>query len=160
MKTIFKLLIVLLTLFVTLSAENIDECKTDIYFGNGVWNTRTQAKESGNRLQKIIKREIIKNDLNLKAKYGEVKLQYNWGQGNMLDVLETYYQLREAGQVEDYQFFAVIYALTGANSTLTLSAVASQKLMEPFTRDWEQGNVDDSYKIYFEEINARKIKIL
>ncbi|MGK0255573.1 MAG: hypothetical protein ACI81I_000173 [Arcobacteraceae bacterium] len=49
-------------------------------------------------LQKIIDKKIIQGDPKLKAKYGQIKLQYNWGQGNMLDVLETFYQLKEAGQ--------------------------------------------------------------
>ncbi|DAB30570.1 MAG TPA: hypothetical protein CFH84_03330 [Sulfurimonas sp. UBA12504] len=155
MKNIIIFILIFFNFIVLAQAETINECKTDIYYGNGVWNQPDDAEDGRIELQ-----YLIDNNPELQAKYGEVKLQYNWGQGNMLDVLETYYQLREAGQVEDYQFFAVIYALTGANSTLTLSAVASQKLMEPFTRDWEQGNVDDSYKIYFEEINARKIKIL
>lgn len=160
MKNIFKLLMVLLTLFVTLSAENIDECKTDIYFGNGVWNSAKDTEKSIIQLQKVIDKEIIKNDPKLKAKYGQIKLQYNWSQGNMLDVLETYYQLREAGQVRDYQFFAVIYALSGANSTLTLSAAASQKLMASFTRNWEQGNVDEMWQKYYDESFKLSHKVL
>ena len=152
MKNIFKLLIVLLTLLVTLSAENIDECKTDIYFGNGVWNSAKDAEANIRELhEKIINPFIIKDDPKLKAKYGQIKLQYNWGQGAMLDVLETYYQLREAGQVQDYQFYAVIALLTRGNPSLTLEAIASQKLMEPFTRDWEQGNADEMWQKYYDE---------
>lgn len=108
MKILIKLAIILSLFFGTFYAQDINECKTDIYFGNGVWNSQDDAKKSMRFLQTyIIDKEIIKNDPKLKAKYGQIKLQYNWSQGNMLDVLETYYQLREAGQVRDYQFFAI-----------------------------------------------------
>jgi hypothetical protein len=168
MKYILKFILIPSLFFTLLGADNINECKTDIYFGNGVWNKQfvsdceedSAANCSQDTLNDLIESEIIKDDPKLKAKYGEVKLQYNWGQGAMLDVLETYYQLREAGQVEDYQFFAVIYALTGANSTLTLSAVASQALMEPFTRDWEQGNADEMWQKYYDESFKLSHKVL
>jgi hypothetical protein len=45
MKNIFKFLL-FLSLFTTLYAENINECKTDIYYGNGVWNSITDAENS------------------------------------------------------------------------------------------------------------------
>mgnify|MGYP005858522593 CR=1 FL=1 len=146
MKILIKLTIILSLYFGTLYAEDINECKTDIYFGNGVWNSQDDTKKSIRRLQYIVDKEIIKDDPKLQAKYGQIKLQYNWGQGAMLDVLETYYQLREAGQVQDYQFYTVIALLTRGNPSLTLGAIASEELMEPFTRDWEQGNVDEMWQ--------------
>ena len=91
-------------------AENIDECKTDIYFGNGVWNKQysndnckkdSAAECSVRYFNRLIEKEIIKKNPVLQAKYGNVKLAYNWGQGTMQDVLETYYQLKEAGQVNN-----------------------------------------------------------
>ncbi len=50
----------------------VNECKTDIYFGNGVWNTEKSADISRQELDNIIKDEIIKGDPTLQAKYGEV----------------------------------------------------------------------------------------
>jgi len=160
MKNSLKLIILLSFFLVTLYAEEINECKTDIYFGNGVWNEPEDAEKSIFRLQKLINKEIIKNNPKLQAKYGEVKLQYNWGQGTMLDVLETYYQLKEVGQVADYQFFAVIAILTGGNPALTFSAITSQKLIEPLTRGWEQGNVDDMSQKYYDESFKLSHKVL
>ena len=133
-------------------AENINECKTDIYYGNGVWNSSEDAKKSRRALEKrIVNKEIIKNDPLLKAKYGKVKLAYNWGQGRLFDVLETYYQLREAGQLDGVGFYAAIAVLTMYRPDITISAYATQKLMEPFTKDWEQGNVDEMWQAYYRE---------
>ena len=160
MKTLIKLTVIISLFFGTLYAQNINECKTDIYFGNGVWNSAKETKKSIDKLQYIIDTEVVNNDPKLKAKYGQIKLQYNWGQGTMLDVLETYYQLKEAGQVSDYQFFAVIALLTKGNPTLTLGAVASKELMEPFTRGWEQGNVDDMWQKYYEKSFKLSHKVL
>jgi hypothetical protein len=168
MKYILKFILISSLFFTLLGADNINECKTDIYFGNGVWNKQfvsdceedSAANCSQDTLNDLIESEIIKDDPILKAKYGEVKLQYNWGQGAMLDVLETYYQLKEAGQIQDYQFYAVIALLTRGNPSLTLGAIASQELMEPFTRDWEQGNVDEMWQKYYDESFKLSHKVL
>lgn len=133
-------------------AENINECKTDIYFGNGVWNEYEDAAKSQLRLQKrIIDIEIVNGDPLLKAKYGNVKLSYNWGQGHVLDVLEVYYQLHESGQLDGIGFYTAIAALTVSYPHITLSAIAMQALMEPFTRDWEAGNVYEMWQKYYNE---------
>lgn len=156
MKKIF-ILISLIFIFLNIAhAQTINECKTDIYFGNGVWNSPEQAEEG----QEFLDLAIIDGNPNLKAKYGEVKLQYNWGQGYMLDVLETYYQLKAAGQVNNYQFFTVIAILTRGNPTLTISAVSSQALMEPLTRGWEQGNVNEMWQKYYNESFKLSHKVL
>ncbi len=138
-------ILILLMVVVSFSMGNtINECKTDIYFGNGVWNELDDAEENRKKLEDdIIVPKIIKNDPILLAKYGKVKLAYNWGQGTLLDVLETYYQLRESGQLDDIGFYTAIAALTVKMPQITLSALVTQKLMEPFTKDWEQGNVDE-----------------
>ncbi len=161
MKKIILFIGVLLALNSSLMGLTIDECKTDIYFGNGVWNAPEDAEKGRQKLQKeIVVSKLIQGDPKLQAKYGEVKLQYNWGQGGMLDVLETYYQLKEAGQVNDYQFFAVILILTKGNAPVTLSAVTTQQLMESFTSDWEQGNVDEMWNKYYEESFKLSHKVL
>ena len=148
--SIFVYAIIFLSLFSY--AANINECKTDIYYGNGVWNEYEDADDSRDKLEKrIIELEIIDGDTALKAKYGKVKLAYNWGQGRLLDVLETYYQLREAGQLDGVGFYTAIAALTIELPHITLSAIAVQKLMEPFTKDWEQGNVDEMWQTYYRE---------
>ncbi|PHQ56669.1 MAG: hypothetical protein COA30_03805 [Sulfurimonas sp.] len=108
MKNLIKLTLVLSLFFGTLYAQNINECKTDIYFGNGVWNSRDDAKKSIIQLQYIIDTEVIKNDPKLQAKYGQIKLQYNTNYGGMIDILETFYQLKEAGQIGEALFFTFV----------------------------------------------------
>jgi hypothetical protein len=142
-----KIVILISIIFVFMNvvqAEIIDECRTDMYFGNGVWNEPEDVEDSVKKLkEKIITPYIVKNDPKLKIKYGEVKLAYNWGQGTMTDLLETFYQLKQAGQVTDKQFYKVISILTRKNKMLTLSAIAAQKLMESFIKNWEPGNVNE-----------------
>lgn len=62
MKNIFKFILTICLFFTTIYAENINECKTDIYFGNGVWNNSDDTKESIKRFQKIIDKQIINGD--------------------------------------------------------------------------------------------------
>jgi hypothetical protein len=152
MKKILIFIAISMSLSLSAYAENVNECKTDIYYGNGVWNEPESAAASQLKLQTyVIEPEIIKNNPLLQVKYGQTKLAYNWGQGTLLDVLETYYQLKEAGQMEGIGFYTAIVALTVKLPNITLSAVATQKLMEPFTKDWEQGNVDEMWDKYYNE---------
>ena len=152
MKNLFIAIIIFFSFSLYLNAQSINECKTDIYYGNGVWNEYEDAEKSRRALEKrILDREIIKGDSFLQVKYGKVKLAYNWGQGTLLDVLETYYQLREAGQLEGVGFFTAIAILTAYQPELILGAIATQTLMEPFTKDWEQGNVDEMWQKYYRE---------
>ena len=109
-KLIYSFLIVV-TCFSSSYASFIDERKTDIYFGNGVWNDIDQAGDGQDALNGVIQRDIINYDQVLQANYSEVKLQYNWGQGPMDDILETYYQLKEAGQINGIEFFALMTTL-------------------------------------------------
>lgn len=84
MKTLIKLIVIISLFFGTLYAQNINECKTDIYFGNGVWNSQDDAEKS------------------------IIQLQYNWSYGDMMDLLETFYQLKETGQIGEEHFFTFI----------------------------------------------------
>ncbi len=152
MKKLLLFIVLIIGLSVFSNAENINECKTDIYYGNGVWNEYEDAENSRNDLEvRIVEDEIINGDPLKKAKYVHVKLSYNWGQGHVLDVLEVYFQLREAGQLDGIGFYTAIAALTVSYPHITLSAIATQALMEPFTRDWESGNVYEMWQKYYDE---------
>jgi hypothetical protein len=111
MKKLLFILSLMIGSLLLAQTEKIDECKTDIYFGNGVWNSEQEAIKSAVKLQEIIDREIIKNDSKLKAKYGKIKYQYNYGISDMIDLLETFYQLKEAGQIKEEDFFGFIDTL-------------------------------------------------
>jgi hypothetical protein len=75
----------------------IDECKTDIYFGNGVWNNRTIATKSLKKLQ-----DFMQN--NLQAHSLGFKLAFNHTYGKRRDLIETFYQLKELGQISTGYF--------------------------------------------------------
>jgi hypothetical protein len=151
MKKLLLLIVLAIGLSVFSNAENINECKTDIYYGNGVWNEYEDADDSRWDLESLIEDEIINRNPLLEVKYGKVKLVYNWGQGYVLDVLEVYYQLREAGQLDGIGFYLAIARLTVGNPEIMLGAMTTQALMEPFTRDWEAGNVDEMWQKYYNE---------
>lgn len=107
-----KNLLFVITLFISslllAQTENINECKTDIYFGNGVWNSSEEARNGQKELEIKVINKIINGDLKLQAKYGEVKLQYNTSYGSMIDILETFYQLKESGQIGEELFFSFV----------------------------------------------------
>lgn len=56
-----QIILILFLLTVTLFANDIDERKIDIYFGNGVWNSEADAKKGQAELQTQIDDKIINN---------------------------------------------------------------------------------------------------
>ena len=55
MKNILIFIAISMSLSLSAYAENINECKTDIYYGNGVWNEPESAAVS----QKELEDEIV-----------------------------------------------------------------------------------------------------
>ncbi len=160
MKRITIFILLILGFSATVFALPVNECKTDIYFGNGVWNKQFSrdncieddaAECSQKKLKQLIQRDIIKNNPALQTKYGEVKLQYNWGSTAMIDVLETYYQLKREGQVNDLEFFMVMMIITGGNVELSTYATGAMLESMPFVAEAEQDNVNVMLKKYYEE---------
>ena len=154
MKKILILILTIIGFTFFLYGANINECKTDIYFGNGVWNTPEDAENSRKVLENfVIKKEIIKNDPMLAAKYGKVKLAYNWSADKNYDLVETFYQLRQAGQLSQWLFYQLLDAL----ETRTLSDATGEdmktmrdKLIEAIG-SVEQSNVNVMLKKYYDE---------
>ncbi len=154
MKKILILILTIIGFTFFLYGANINECKTDIYFGNGVWNTPEDAENSRKVLENfVIKKEIIKNDPMLASKYGKVKLAYNWSADKNYDLVETFYQLRQAGQLSQWLFYQLLDAL----ETRTLSDASGEdmktmrdKLIEAIG-SVEQNNVDVMLKKYYDE---------
>ncbi|MCH9813495.1 MAG: hypothetical protein K0U47_06070 [Epsilonproteobacteria bacterium] len=109
--------IILLFLFSWIFALNLI-AGTDIYFGNGVWNDKKGARIGMARLEKIVKKKILENNPELIAKYTPITLSFNWtgtGPGDSLsietkmqDVIETFYQLKDSGQLDESSLFRVI----------------------------------------------------
>lgn len=111
MKKILLIILLTLTLF-----GNTDSCKLDVYFGNGVWNNEKQANISKIALKEFIQKEnpqrfnIADEGVTYNFKYA-----HNETYGNIDDLLETFWQLHESGQVGDFYFGFVARVLDAAN---------------------------------------------
>ena len=95
MKRIFLFLITL----VSFASSAINECKTDVYFGNGILTEKEDAKKNAKLLD-----EAIKQKFGLpyyKKHIGNVTYVYNSTWDRSHDLLETYLQLDR----EDPKFF-------------------------------------------------------
>ncbi len=99
-----KILFILTLIIITVEAK---PCMTDIYFGNGVWNTRTQGQEGTKEL-----RDFMQINYNARLNRDEEGKTYNfkhaynpsYGNGDKRDLIETFYQLKESGQVSNGYF--------------------------------------------------------
>jgi hypothetical protein len=69
----------------------------------------------------------------------------------MVDVLETYYQLKKEGQVNDLEFFMVMMIITGGNAELSTYATGVMLESMPFVVEAEQENVDTMMQKYYNE---------
>jgi hypothetical protein len=108
-----KIIITLIFLFGLNGAYAIDERQIDIYFGNGVWNAKEDAHASKKELE-----FFISNNTKTDAPFS-VDIVYNWTEGNLDDVVETVYQLRQEGQLDVGFFAAVALLYKGTPSVLT-----------------------------------------
>ncbi len=106
-----KILFILTISVVSILAK---PCMTDIYFGNGVWNTPTQASKSTKELRKFM--QINYNARLDRNKEGEtyqfMPPTYNPTRGTIEDLLETFWQLKESGQISEGYFTAKWNLLT------------------------------------------------
>ena len=107
MKSIFILFLIVLNLH-----ANTEACKTDVYFGNGVWNDREDAKESMKKLKEFVQIEnpnffsVSNEDVTYSIKY-----MHNKTDGKIEDLIETYWQLYVNGQVSEGYFTFVARVL-------------------------------------------------
>jgi len=94
-------------------------CMTDIYFGNGVWNPdQDQVRnEQLKGLKNLMEgsNPTIFNKQNEKPLY-QWKVVYNPSYGTIDDIIETFWQLKESGQISEGYFGAVYAALTWEES--------------------------------------------
>jgi capsule polysaccharide export protein KpsE/RkpR len=112
--------------FVSLSSAIFASDDIDLYYVNGIMNTRTEAKNSMKILRDKLRYENIYDDDAFDQNH--TYLQYNISRNLVEDMLETYYQLRESGQIdgEDIGFFAfLIGAFGGGPEAATAFAAAA-----------------------------------
>lgn len=82
------------TLFILIVFVNIlfgySECKTDVYFANGILTDEGNATSNTFLLRNTILKELYQNDANLmKQSIGKVERSYNQTEGVVLDILEA-----------------------------------------------------------------------
>ncbi len=134
---------ILFILILTFTFTEAKPCMTDIYFGNGVWNTQDQG-ESGRR----VLRRFMHSAYNARLDRQEegitytFKHAYNPSRGTVNDLIETFYQLKESGQITGGYFFGV-YAALAAES----NAEEFLKKLQTIIRNYDS-DVSQMYSIY------------
>jgi len=89
MKKLFLLLIAL----TTFSFSTIADCKTDIYFGNGILTEKKDARSNAGLLRKVIIKKFGLPYFN--KNIGKVDYVYNSTEGEVGDLLESLAQKLE-----------------------------------------------------------------
>jgi len=102
---------ILFILIITIASLNAKPCMTDIYLGNGVWNTRSQGEDGMWALRRFMQNgaSIPLTIEDEKNKLYAFKHAYNPSHGTLNDLVETFWQLKESGQISD-GYFHSIYA--------------------------------------------------
>jgi hypothetical protein len=163
-----KQLIFILLLFITSAYANaIDERKSDLYFGNGVWNSHRDAEEGQEELQIRVDLSIIRNNLHLAEKYSRIKLVYNWTgtspdnevvfSTQIYDVIETFYQLREEGQISINIY---LFAQTVMSATTAVTVAAIDSIMHWYVSGIESDNLAVMRKKYDDESFNKSHRVL
>ena len=81
-------IVLLLTLFASLAfSATINECKTDVYFGNGILTEDTGAEKNAGIIEKAIKKKYGLDYYN--KHIGKVTYAYNQTSGIVVDLLES-----------------------------------------------------------------------
>lgn len=111
---------ILFMILMTISSVYAKPCMTDIYFGNGVWNTEEQAIEGKTELRKfLLLGSNAKLDINKEGIDYDFKHAYNKTTGTNTDLIETFWQLKESGQISKGYFDMIAATLAtkdGASS--------------------------------------------
>ncbi len=108
MRTILKIVsIIFVFLNVNLQAENIDECKSDLYFANGIM-MKYSEKDALKMWKKEVKK-LLASNIEEYAKIANRKISYNQSQGFLDDLIESFEQImdNEWGWSEFSVYFSI-----------------------------------------------------
>lgn len=115
MKKIILTLLFSLTLF-----ANTDSCKLDVYFGNGVWNNLPKAQISMFALKRFIQTSNpTRFPLNEDGMAYDFKYAHNKDVSIIDDLLETYWQLYETGQITQGYFTNMTATLNTTDGSIS-----------------------------------------
>ena len=139
--------LIFLGLFMSLYAENIsiNECQTDIYYGNGIMTTKDEARKALNKtLKPAILHEIYHGDKAKMKKMHHFDVAYNWSAkekfgdtaiAKALDLMESYEQLGNTSwgwwTVQNLLSFAIGKVDLLANTSAAMVSKALKKYWIP-----------------------------
>ncbi len=146
-----KILFILLAATLSLFAK---PCTTDIYFGNGVWNSKKQANYNRDKLKEFLLGTQNVLDPQKEGIEYNFKLAYNPSHGAKQDLIETFWQLRESGQISD-GFFMFVYSTLSAESDY----VEYLKMLDSIVTDYAV-DAEQMYKKYKAESFDRNSNVI
>jgi len=174
-----KIVFLCLVLVSFVSAE-FNECITDIYFGNGVWNDYAGANRGREALERRILSIIYHGNRNAFRSHhftdrGDpvlnkniVLLAFNWTgsspdedlsfKSRIEDLIETFYQLKDNGQLEGYGLYEYLkFWLTQDPNTPAKDILFDKidDIVSEYSRAVEGANLVDMIEQY-EEISLKK----
>lgn len=175
-----KKTILFLLIFASFLKAEINERVTDIYFGNGVWNDYFEAIDSMEDLQEEILRDIYNKDvdkfkINHYSDRGSeqlnrniILLSFNWtgsskydyltDDSRIIDLIETFYQLKDNNQMEGHSLYEVLKAWLTQDPATPLSSTLWDKIDDivgNYSRTIEGSNLVEMIEDY-EEISLRR----
>ena len=92
-------ILLLLLLFVSVAFSAIDECKTDVYFGNGILTNEGNATANATLLRNAII-DMYGTLPEMKKHIGKVEEAYNHTDGMLADLLESFVQKTDGTGIE------------------------------------------------------------
>ena len=157
-----------------------NECVTDIYFGNGVWNDYEGASNGRDALARYIVSKVYHGDYNAFKSHhftdrsdpnlnkNIVLLAFNWTGSSpndslsfktkIIDLIETFYQLKDNNQLEGYSLYDMLKAWLTQDPTDPLSNVMWDKIddiVADYSRTIEGSNLIKMIEDY-ETISLKK----
>jgi hypothetical protein len=115
---------------------------TDIYFWNGVWNDRDDAIVNRDKLKQFM---LFKANIKLDPSRNKLdytfKLAYNPSIEKTDDLMETFYQLRESGQISN-GYFQWMFNLLNNDEHIS----PQEKILEIIST--YEGDASDMYQMY------------
>jgi len=149
-----KILLILMLVVVSSVAK---PCMTDIYFGNGVWNPdRDEVRKIQLRALKVLMLSRTSTPLNKadQNKLFQWKLAYNPSGGTSDDLIETFYQLKESGQITE-GYFTFILNITTGDLTIKEAVEKYRQIVSTYKKDF-----DIIYRQYENSSFSKKHNIL
>ncbi len=176
MKTVIFLCLVL----VSFVRAEFNECITDIYFGNGVWNDYSSASDNRDALERQIISRIYHGDHSAFKSHhytdredpdlnkNIVLLAFNWTgsspsddlsfKSKVEDLIETFYQLKDNDQLEGYGLYESLKFWLTKNPNTPVRDILFDKIddiVSEYSRAIEGANLLDMIEQY-ENISLKK----